>query len=88
MPRPASVRPCRNCAASAVASTVMERDGQKVYMLFNEEPLGLTLIAIPMTEEDELMTQRTQALVFIKDGVQAPPRPARYLNRTRTASVS
>lgn len=61
------------------AETVMERDGQKVYMLFNEEPLGLTLIAIPMTEEDELMTQRTEALVFIKEGVQAPPRPARYV---------
>lgn len=59
--------------------TIIERDGFKAYMLFTEEPLGLTLIVIPMNAEEQLVTNRTEAFGFIKQGVVPPPKPARYV---------
>ncbi len=59
--------------------TIIDRGGQRLYMLFTEEPLGLTMVVIPMTERDELITNRADAFVFIKQGVAPPPKPARYV---------
>lgn len=59
--------------------TIIRRGGRPLYMLFTEEALGVRVITIPMTEERELITPETEALVFIRDGVAPPPKPARYV---------
>lgn len=61
------------------AETVIDRAGQKLYMLFTDEKIGVSVVTIPMTEADELITQQTEAFVFIRDGVEDPPRPRRYV---------
>ena len=66
------------------AETIIERNGRRAYMLFTEEPLGLTLVVIPVVGEDgdddvALNTRDAVAYGFLKDGVAAPPRPARYV---------
>lgn len=61
------------------AETVIQRGGRPTYMLFTEEPLGLSVVIIPMTDAQELITNETEALVFLDDAVETPKRPARYL---------
>lgn len=59
--------------------TIVRKDGRPLYMLFTEEPLGLTVVTIPMTDQQELITPETEAYAFLKDGVDLPPKPARYV---------
>lgn len=61
------------------AETVIERAGRSTYMLITEEPLGLRVVLIPMTEAEELITTETEAFVFLDAAVQTPKRPVRYL---------
>lgn len=77
--RDGAVRPFEIELLDNGGEAVIERDGQRIYALFVEEPLGLTAIFVPMAENDELMTQRTEAMVFLKDGVAPPPKASRYV---------
>ena len=72
-------RPFSGLRSENGGEAVIDRDGQRLYALFVEEALGLTLIVVPSTETGELATGRTEAFVFIKDGVAPPPKPARYV---------
>lgn len=54
--------------------------GRPVYFIFTEEPLGVSVIAIPLGPGDTAMADQTEAMVFIRDGVVEPPRPARYVS--------
>ena len=57
----------------------IKRGEREIYILIVEEALGLTVIFVPTNEEGELITQRTEAMVFLKDGVAPPPKPARFV---------
>lgn len=77
--RDGAVRPFDVDLLDNGGEATIERGEQRIYTLFVEEPLGLTVVFIPLGEDDELMTQRTEAMVFLKEGVTPPPRPARYV---------
>lgn len=53
--------------------------GKDAYMIFTEEPLGVSLVVVPLGPGDVALTGETEAMVFIREGVVAPPRPARYV---------
>ncbi|MEM7525802.1 MAG: hypothetical protein AAF360_19015 [Pseudomonadota bacterium] len=46
---------------------------------FTEEALGVSVVTIPMTEDDALITDQTKAMVFLRDDIETPERPTRYL---------
>lgn len=64
--------------------TIIARGDQRLYMLFTEEALGVSVIVIPVLEDEALDTGATLAFAFLKDGVAAPPRPARYVGPPQT----
>ncbi|MEM7546528.1 MAG: hypothetical protein AAF367_13405 [Pseudomonadota bacterium] len=61
------------------AEATIDRDGRQVYLFFTEEPLGLSMIAIPLDADGSFQSDQTQALAFLKEGVDAPPKPNRYV---------
>ncbi len=61
------------------AEATVERAEGQVYFFFTEEPLGVSVLAIPLSAEGSLMSDQTVAYVFLKDGVDAPPRPDRFV---------
>lgn len=72
--RPFSVEPLDNGGEATIS-----QGEQEIYVLIIEETLGLTVIFVPVGEDDGLMTDRTEAMVFLKDGVAPPPKPARFV---------
>lgn len=67
-----------NALAGGAEATVAQGD-QQVYFFFTEEPLGFSVLAIPVAPDGSLISERTEALVFLKDGVDAPPQPSRFV---------
>lgn len=61
------------------AEATIERGGRQVYLFFTDEPLGVSMIAIPLADDGSFLSDQTQALAFIAEGVNAPPKPNRYV---------
>lgn len=59
--------------------TIVKQGGRDVYMLFIDEPLGISVVTIPLTAKRELITKETAGLAFVREGVTPPPKPARYV---------
>ncbi|MFV0475676.1 MAG: hypothetical protein ACK5MQ_15945 [Pikeienuella sp.] len=53
--------------------------GRDAYFIFTEEPLGVSVTVIPLGPGDTAMADQTVAMIFLRDGVVEPPRPARYV---------
>ncbi|WP_340110165.1 hypothetical protein [Pikeienuella sp. HZG-20] len=63
--------------SGAEARTV--RNGRDVYFIFNEEPLGVSLVVLPLGPNDTASPAETEAMFFLRAGVAQPPRPSRYV---------
>lgn len=61
------------------AETKMKFGGRDVYVVFTEEPLGVSMVIVPLGSRGEVLPGEADAMIFLKDGVVAPPRPARYI---------
>ncbi len=62
--------------AEAIVNTA---DGGKALWIATEEPLGLSFVMVPLDAGDVPIAAQTEAYLFLKEGVSAPPRPARYV---------
>jgi hypothetical protein len=61
------------------AEATIDQGGRQVYFFMTEEPLGVSVLAIPVSPEGGLISEQTEALVFLKDGVDTPPAPRRFI---------
>lgn len=61
------------------AEAVVDTPGGKALYIATEEPLGLTFTMVPLGADDLPVVGQTVAFLFLRDGVAAPPRPARYV---------
>ena len=61
------------------AEALVDEPGGKAIYVFTAEPLGLSFVMAPLGADDLPDPARTVAFLFLKDGVAAPPRPARYV---------
>lgn len=53
--------------------------GRDAYFIFTEEPLGVSLVVIPLGPDDTALAGETEAMIFVRSDVVVPPRPARYV---------
>lgn len=61
------------------AEAIVDAPGGKALYVATAEPLGLVFTMIPLGEDDLPLPAGTVAYLFLRDGVTAPPRPARYV---------
>lgn len=54
-------------------------DGRSAWFIFTEEPLGVSMVVIPLGPNDVGLIAETEAMLFLREGVVQPPRPARYV---------
>lgn len=54
-------------------------NGRNAWFIFTEEPLGVSMVVIPLGPNDVGIVAETEAMLFVREGVVQPPRPARYV---------
>ncbi|MEM7269106.1 MAG: hypothetical protein AAF401_07615 [Pseudomonadota bacterium] len=62
------------------AETIMDYSGRKIFMRFEADGVGLRMVTIPFNEDEEMQLGNAQALIFIREDVEIPPRPRRYID--------
>lgn len=66
-------------ALEAGAEGVVERSGRKVFMRFVPDGAGLRMVSIPISEDGDMIIENTQSLLFLREDLELPPLPARYI---------
>ncbi len=66
-------------ALDAGAEGVVERQGRKVFMRFVPDGAGLQMVSIPISEDGDMIIENTQTLLFIREDLELPPLPTRYV---------
>ena len=61
------------------AETLMEVDGRQLFLSFTADGPGVRMVSIPLDEAGEMIVRNAQALIFINEAIEMPPRPTRYI---------
>lgn len=77
--RDGSQRPFAASALATGAEAQIETDEGEVFLLFTARGAGLRMSAIPMTEDGGVDLEQARAMIFLREGVSLPEKPARYL---------
>lgn len=66
------------------AETDVETEAGRTFLLFSATSLGVRMSAIPYDADDNLVIERAASLSFLRDGVELPPTPSRYVQPPQT----
>lgn len=61
------------------AETILDIDGRRLFMSFTPDGPGVRMVSIPLDEGGDLEVRNAQALIFIRETIDLPPRPTRYI---------
>ena len=53
--------------------------GRRIYLRLLAEPIGARLVLVPIDADNVLRVDQTEAFAFLREGVDAPQRPERFL---------
>lgn len=53
--------------------------GRRIYLRLEAEPIGARLVMVPIDDGNQLRVDQTEALAFLREGVDMPTRPDRFL---------
>lgn len=62
------------------AEADIEFQGRRHYVRFEPQGVGVAMVRIPYADGGGLQMQNAQTLIFIREGVDLPPRPRRYVD--------
>jgi len=62
------------------AEGVIDRQGRQVFMRFVIDGPGLQMVSIPIDENGDMIVENTQTLLFIREDLDLPPLPTRYVD--------
>ena len=64
----------------AGAESIVERNGRQIFMRFVPDGAGLQMVSIPLSLEGDMIIENTQTLLFIREDLELPPLPTRYVD--------